>query len=169
MSCPPGRHAELEEQAPHSSFVTPAAEPPAKPWKPLDLPSSTPVLAAGDLYKPSCLRTRDHPSNPKSRERARGTAGQWCQSAAHPRQARRISVGQAGESKMSGIAEARLREERKAWRRDHPVVSIVLCWGRCCAWLRLRYPKMQPCLSISLPLSFGVRLSVGMMNEFAFF
>lgn len=24
---------------------------------------------------------------------------------------------------MSGIAEARLKEERKAWRRDHPIVS----------------------------------------------
>lgn len=24
---------------------------------------------------------------------------------------------------MSGIAEARLKEERKAWRKDHPVVS----------------------------------------------
>ena len=24
---------------------------------------------------------------------------------------------------MSGIAEARLKEERKSWRRDHPIVS----------------------------------------------
>lgn len=24
---------------------------------------------------------------------------------------------------MSGIAEARLKEERKAWRKDHPIVS----------------------------------------------
>lgn len=24
---------------------------------------------------------------------------------------------------MSGIAQARLKEERKAWRRDHPIVS----------------------------------------------
>ena len=28
---------------------------------------------------------------------------------------------------MSGIAEARLKEERKAWRKDHPIVSILLC------------------------------------------
>lgn len=27
---------------------------------------------------------------------------------------------------MSGIAEARLKEERKAWRKDHPVVSVAL-------------------------------------------
>lgn len=26
--------------------------------------------------------------------------------------------------KMSGIAEARLKEERKAWRKDHPVVRV---------------------------------------------
>lgn len=26
---------------------------------------------------------------------------------------------------MSGIAEARLKEERKAWRKDHPVVSTA--------------------------------------------
>lgn len=25
---------------------------------------------------------------------------------------------------MSGIAEARLKEERKAWRKDHPFVSV---------------------------------------------
>lgn len=28
---------------------------------------------------------------------------------------------------MSGIAEARLKEERKAWRRDHPIVSADDC------------------------------------------
>lgn len=28
-------------------------------------------------------------------------------------------------SEMSGIAVARLGEERKAWRKDHPFVSII--------------------------------------------
>lgn len=28
---------------------------------------------------------------------------------------------------MSGIAVARLGEERKAWRKDHPFVSIFFC------------------------------------------
>lgn len=31
---------------------------------------------------------------------------------------------------MSGIAEARLKEERKAWRKDHPFVSTA---AYCCA------------------------------------
>jgi hypothetical protein len=29
---------------------------------------------------------------------------------------------------MSGIALQRLTEERKAWRKDHPFVSLVLCF-----------------------------------------
>lgn len=31
-----------------------------------------------------------------------------------------------GYCTMSGIAEARLKEERKAWRRDHPIVSMTV-------------------------------------------
>lgn len=31
---------------------------------------------------------------------------------------------------MAGIAEARLKEERKAWRKDHPVVSVALVRSR---------------------------------------
>lgn len=29
---------------------------------------------------------------------------------------------------MSGIALARLSEERKAWRKDHPFVSVIQSW-----------------------------------------
>ena len=31
-----------------------------------------------------------------------------------------------GTRKMSGIALGRLTEERKAWRKDHPFVSVEL-------------------------------------------
>ena len=37
---------------------------------------------------------------------------------------------------MSGIAVGRLGEERKAWRKDHPFVSV--CFNSCTLCSRLR-------------------------------
>ena len=34
-----------------------------------------------------------------------------------------------GSINMSGIALGRLTEERKAWRKDHPFVSILRKWS----------------------------------------